>query len=54
MQVSKIGGVGGGAGDDGLDLKVIRPLASIAEGAKAGVVRVDDTQTPDDPSFIYV
>ena len=29
MQVSKIGGVGGGAGDDGLDLKVIRPLASI-------------------------
>ena len=25
-----------------------------AEGAKAGVVGVVDTQTPDDPSFIYV
>ena len=25
-----------------------------AEGAKAGVVGVVDTQTPDDPSFVYV
>ena len=25
-----------------------------AEGAKAGVVGIVDTQTPDDPSFIYI